>query len=209
MISLNLSPETKIGRVEKNNNGNINIYHVSGRCIELTPDKFNTFIKSEECSITKAGFLFTQKKKGIIPEFLDYYYNERVKIKKDLFETKQQLAKLKSSDKEYTSLKYEVERLNTKQMVIKILINSAYGYMGNKQAPIGDDDIASSVTLTGQAIIKQAGKLLQEYLTNKFDITNEKTLEESWVYSDTDSCYFSLNCIEDRVPIKKGNDIRV
>ena len=92
-------------------------------------------------------------------------------------------------------------------MVIKILINSAYGYMGNKQAPIGDDDIASSVTLTGQAIIKQAGKLLQEYLTNKFDITNEKTLEESWVYSDTDSCYFSLNCIEDRVPIKKGNDI--
>lgn len=207
MISLNLSPETKIGRVEKNDNGNINIYHVSGRCIELAPDKFSAFIKSEECSITKAGFLFTQKKKGIIPEFLDYYYNERVKIKKDLFETKQKLAKLKLSDSEYTLLKYEVERLNTKQMVIKILINSAYGYMGNKQAPIGDDDIASSVTLTGQAIIKQAGKLLQEYLTNKFDITDKNTLEESWVYSDTDSCYFSLDCIEDRVPIKKNGDI--
>ena len=207
MISLNLSPETKIGRIEKNDKGNINIYHVSGRCIELAPDKFSTFIKSEECSITKAGFLFTQKKKGIIPEFLDYYYNERVKIKKDLFETRQQLTKLKSNDEEYTSLKYEVERLNTKQMVIKILVNSCYGYMGNKQAPIGDDDIASSVTLTGQAIIKQAGKLLQDYLTTKYNVTDKNTLEQSWVYSDTDSCYFSLDCIKDRVPIKKESDI--
>lgn len=207
MISLNLSPETKIGRVEKNDKGNINIYHVSGKCVELAPDKFNTFLKAEECSITKAGFLFSQKKKGIIPEFLDYYYSERVKIKEDLFKTKQKLSKLKNTDKEYTSLKYEVERLNTKQMVIKILINSAYGYMGNKQAPIGDDDIASSVTLTGQSIIKQAGKLLQRYLTEKFSITNESILEESWIYSDTDSCYFSLNCIEDKVPIKTNGDI--
>lgn len=207
MISLNLSPETKIGKIEKNNNGNINIYHVSGKCIELTPDKFNTFVKSEECSITKAGFLFTQKKKGIIPEFLDYYYNERVKIKKDLYDTKQRLSKLNSKDPEYTSLKYEVERLNTKQMVIKILINSAYGYMGNKQAPIGDDDIASSVTLTGQAIIKQAGKLLQDYLTESYNITDQETLEQSWIYSDTDSCYFSLDCIKKQVPIKKGEDI--
>ena len=207
MISLNLSPETKVGRVEKNSNGNINIYHVSGQCIELTPDKFATFIKTEECSLTKANFLFTQKKKGIIPEFLDYYYNERVKIREELFKVKQKLASLKKDDADYTSLKYEVERLNTKQMVIKILINSAYGYMGNKQAPIGDDDIASSVTLTGQAIIKQAGKLLQEYLNTKFNVTDESILDESWVYSDTDSCYFSLDCIKDRVPVKVNNDI--
>ncbi len=207
MISLNLSPETKVGRVEKNSNGNINIYHVSGKCIELTPDKFATFIKTEECSLTKANFLFTQKKKGIIPEFLDYYYNERVKIREELFKVKQKLASLKKDDADYTSLKYEVERLNTKQMVIKILINSAYGYMGNKQAPIGDDDIASSVTLTGQAIIKQAGKLLQEYLNTKFNVTDESILDESWVYSDTDSCYFSLDCIKDRVPVKVNNDI--
>jgi len=86
-----------------------------------------TFVKSEECSITKAGFLFTQKKKGIIPEFLDYYYNERVKIREELFKVKQKLASLDKTDRDYTSLKYEVERLNTKQMVIKILINSAYG----------------------------------------------------------------------------------
>lgn len=207
MISLNLSPETKIGRVEKNHDGKIIVYHVSGKSIELEPDKFAAYMKAEKCSLTKAGFLFSQKKKGIIPEFLDYYYQERVEIKKRLFEAKMRLSQLDKNDKEYRELKFEVERLNTKQMVIKILVNSCYGYMGNKQAPIGDDDIASSVTLTGQAVIKQAGKLLQDYLRENFDVTDEHTLDESWIYSDTDSCYFSLGCIEDQVPIKVDGDL--
>lgn len=207
MISLNLSPETKIGRVEKNQNNTVTIYHVSGKSLELTPDKFAQYMKAEQCSLTKAGFLFSQKKKGIIPEFLDYYYSERVKVKAELFEAKKKLTSLKKGSSEYRSLQFEVERLNTKQMVIKILVNSCYGYMGNKQAPIGDDDIASSVTLTGQAVIKEAGSLLQEYLRTFHNITDERTLDESWVYSDTDSCYFSLGCIEDQVPIKVGGEV--
>ena len=209
MIALNLSPETKIGRLEKMHNGMINIYHVSGKCFELTPEKFAKYIELEQCSVTKAGFLFTQKKQGIIPEFLDYYYKERVVVKDLLFKAKQKLQVLSKTDKDYQKLQFEVERLNTKQMVIKILCNSCYGYMGNKQAPIGDDDIASSVTLTGQAVIKQAGKLLQQYLTNNFNITDTAVLDNSWVYSDTDSCYFSLACIEDRVPIKRDGVINV
>lgn len=207
MISLNLSPETKVGKIITNPGGTIEIQHVSGKTFELTKEKFNQFIKHERLAVTKAGFLFSQKKKGIIPEFLDYYYQERVKIQKELFEYEKQLANLSKKDEEYRNIKFTVERLNTKQMVIKILINSCYGYMGNKQAPIGDDDIASSVTLTGQAVIKHAGKLLQDYLREYYNITNATVLDESWVYSDTDSCYFSLGCIQDKVPIMKDGDI--
>lgn len=208
MISLNLSPETKVGRVERNVKDNtINIYHVSGKSYNMTSQKFAMFMEQEELALTKAGFLFTQKKKGIIPEFLDYYYNERVKIKADLSKAKKLLSTLDKTDSNYRELQFEVERLNTKQMVIKILVNSCYGYMGNKQAPIGDDDIASSVTLTGQAVIKQAGRLLQDYLKNNHSITDEKVLEDSWIYSDTDSLYFSLACIESTVPIKDGNQV--
>lgn len=206
MISLNLSPETKVGKINKTSD-KIEIQHVSGKCYELTKDKFNQFIKQEQLAITKAGFLFSQKRKGIIPEFLDHYYQARVKIQKELFEYEKQLAALDKTDPQYRSIKFTVERLNTKQMVIKILINSCYGYMGNKQAPIGDDDIASSVTLTGQAVIKHAGKLLQEYLQTKHNITDPVQLDGSWVYSDTDSVYFSLGCIQDKVPILKDNDI--
>jgi DNA polymerase elongation subunit (family B) len=207
MIALNLSPETKVGKIEKTDDNNFIVQHVSGKSFNLTKEKFSTFIKREELSITKAGFLFTQKKQGIIPEFLDHYYKERVVIKEDLFKAKKKLQTLKKTDTDYQKLQFEVERLNTKQMVIKILVNSCYGYMGNKQAPIGDDDIASSVTLTGQAVIKQAGKLLQDYLTTNFNITDQHTLNESWVYSDTDSCYFSLGCIKDKVPLKDGSEV--
>jgi len=103
--------------------------------------------------------------------------------------------------KEKARLELDVSRYNTLQIVQKVLLNSVYGYMGNKNAPIGDDDIASSVTLTGQAVIKQAGKLLQEYLTTNHNITDQQTLEESWVYTDTDSLYFSLDCIKKEVPL--------
>jgi len=207
MIALNLSPETKVGRIVNNKDGTIEVQHVSGKAYELTKEKFAQFIQNERLAITKAGFLFSQKKKGIIPEFLDYYYQERVKIQKELFEYEKKLSTLPSFDPKYREIKFTVERLNTKQLVIKILINSCYGYMGNKQAPIGDDDIASSVTLTGQAVIKHAGKLLQDYLREYHNITNATVLDESWVYSDTDSCYFSLGCIQDQVPLMKGDEI--
>ena len=207
MISLNLSPETKVGRIEKTANNTINVYHTSGKCFELSYKAFNEFILSEKCSVTKAGFLFSQKKKGIIPEFLDHYYKERVKVKDQLFKIKTELSKLKKNSPSYTELQYEAERLNTKQMVFKLLCNSCYGYMGNKQAPIGDDDIAASVTLTGQSIIKQSGKMLQDYLKLNYNITDEHVLNNSWVYSDTDSLYFSLKCIDDVVPLKDGDGV--
>ena len=85
MIALNLSPETKVGKFEKTSDGNFTVHHVSGKTFTLPIDKFSTFIKQEELSMTKAGFLFSQKKQGIIPEFLDHYYKERVIIKEALF----------------------------------------------------------------------------------------------------------------------------
>jgi DNA polymerase elongation subunit (family B) len=39
-----------------------------------------------------------------------------------------------------------IDQLDAKQMSIKVFINSIYGYFGNKNAPFGDDDVASSIT---------------------------------------------------------------
>jgi len=187
MISLNTSPETKIGKVDTVDD-KIIIQHVSGKQFSLEKPAFAKFLKDEECSLSKAGILFSQKKKGIIPEFLEYHYNQRVLIKEKLFKAKQKLKK----DPDNIDLKYEVERLNTEQMVIKILVNSCYGYMGNKRAPIGDDDIASSVTLTGQAVIKQSNEIIKEYMRNKVVDISDHELEQSIIYNDTDSSYVSI-----------------
>lgn len=102
------------------------------------------------------------------------------------------LAKRKELLKKKRDLGYEVERLNTQQMVIKILVNSCYGYMGNKNAPIGDDDIAASVTLTGQAVIKYSNECLKNFIRNEVGSENisEHNLEECIVYNDTDSLVY-------------------
>ena len=79
-------------------------------------------------------------------------------------------------------------------MVIKILVNSCYGYMGNKNAPIGDDDIASSVTLTGQAVIKESNEQLKKYIRANVDTEiSDRDLEECIIYNDTDSSYISIS----------------
>jgi DNA polymerase elongation subunit (family B) len=197
MISLNTSPETKVGRVDVVDD-NVVIQHVSGKQFSLSKPAFSKFLKDEQCSLSKAGFMFSQKKKGIIPEFLEYYYDKRVEIKKKLFKSKQQHKK----DPSNTELKYEVERLNTEQMVIKILVNSCYGYMGNKRAPIGDDDIASSVTLTGQAVIKQSNEYIKEFLKQELPDISDYDLEQCIVYNDTDSGYISIAPLVDAGIIK-------
>jgi len=100
MIALNLSPETKVGKIEKVDYDNYTVKHVSGRSFNLTKEKFSAFIKQEELAITKAGFLFTQKKQGIIPEFLDHYYDQRKDTKSKLMSARVDLSKVKDELKE-------------------------------------------------------------------------------------------------------------
>jgi DNA polymerase elongation subunit (family B) len=69
----------------------------------------------------------------------------------------------------------------------KITIYLEDNDFGNKHAPIGDDDIASSITLTGQAVIKQARDIAKNYISKHSNITDEKTLETVAIYGDTDS----------------------
>lgn len=210
MISLNLSPETKVGKIERAGE-NIIVQHISGKKFDLTKEKFGMFLKQEQLAITKAGFLFTQKKKGLLPEFLEDQLDSRIKDKSEMLAKKKQLAELKTKanydSRLAASLALDISRLHSSQLVKKILANSAYGYLGNKQAPMGDDDIASSVTLTGQAVIKGAAKIVQNFLTSEYNIVDQETLDKSWVYSDTDSCYFSLDCIKDKVELLQNDTV--
>ena len=100
MIALNLSPETKVGKLEKTDDNTFIIQHVSGKTFTLTKEKFSLLIKQEELAITKAGFLFSQKKQGIIPEFLDHYYDQRKDTKIKLMTARVDLSKVKDELKE-------------------------------------------------------------------------------------------------------------
>ena len=201
MISLNMSPETKVAKIEDKNNSEIVLRHVNGQVFSLKHDKFIQFCKKEEIAISKANILFTQKRKGVMPEILDYYYNERVKIKAEL-----KTARLEYNKNKSQKVKFKIEQLDAKQLCIKVFINSIYGYFGNKNAPFGDDDIASSITLTGQSVIKTSNELLKKYIKQKTGIDDETKLNDCIVYNDTDSSYISVKpLVESGIPFKDEN----
>lgn len=99
MISLNLSPETKVGKFIKNDDGTFTIRHVSGKTLNFTKERFGELIKAEDLAITKANFLFTQKFKGVVPLFVDHFYNKRVEIKKELQKYKVELSEIENEIK--------------------------------------------------------------------------------------------------------------
>lgn len=173
MITLNLSPETKIGKLEKDKDG-YNLYHVSGRRLKLTKEQMKKLMKEEQCSLTRNSLLFSQKNKGIVPEFLDFLYSKRK-------ETKGKMLKCKGSgDKE------GAKTFDTVQNAYKIVLNSTYGYFVNNFAPLADKDIGAAVTLTGQAAIKKSVDFAMEFV--KMKLPNDKDiLEKVYKYSDTDS----------------------
>lgn len=192
MISLNLSPETKMGKIENidKDTGNVLFRDVNGTSFTLSREKFAQLIKKEQLSISRSKVLFSQKKKGIIPEIVDRYYSQRVEIKHELKKLKKVLATLDKKSQEYIDTQAEVNRLNIKQHTIKIFINTIYGYFGNKHAPIGDDDLASSITLTGQSVIKQCNELVRNFIKEKINITELPV--DPVIYNDTDSVYVTL-----------------
>ena len=196
MITLNLSPETKVGVITDKNEKEVTIQHVNGQEFKLSHTHFLEFVKKEKIAISKAKVLFTQKEKGIIPITVDHYYKKRVEIKRQLKLLKKKLVTLEKGSDEYNTLKLQVDNLNITQHTIKILINTIYGYFGNKHSPLGDDELAESITLTGQAVIKESNRLLIQYVREKTGMTEDEILKDTpIIYNDTDSSYISIKHI--------------
>ena len=211
MITLNLSPETKIGKVFERTKDHVSIKHVNGQEFKLTTENFDNFIKQECISVSKADVLYTQKTKGMVPSIADGFYQKRVEIKNRLKKLKKKLSILGKDDVNYPSIVQEVDYLNIKQHTIKILINSMYGYFGNKHSPLGDDDIARSITLTGQAVLKHSHDLAIEYIKKNSNITDAEIKDQSpIIYGDTDSVYISIKKVVEHQKIEmldKNNQV--
>lgn len=204
MISLNLSPETKVGKITDKDKEHVYISHVTGKNFKLTHDKFLDFINKEDIAISKAKILFSQKKKGIMPEIVDSIYQQRVQVKKELKSLKIKLSKMTEDDPEREPIQRKADQLDIKQFTLKILINTVYGYFGNKHAPIGDPDIARSITLTGQAVIKKSNDILRAYI-DKHGVDGADPV----IYNDTDSSYISIMRLMRKSEVPFHNDMKV
>ena len=130
------------------------------------------------------GAKFTRDKQGVFAEITQTFFDDRQKYKKLMKEAEREYEKTKDP-----TLKSKIAKYNNFQMARKIQLNSLYGALANQYFRYYDDKIAEGITLSGQFIIRETAKALDEYL-------NEVCGTEGEVYSfysDTDSCYISLD----------------
>jgi len=179
IITLNLSPETKIGKVWSKDDESIEIKFITGKVEKFTHSQFQQFCIKGKIAVSSADVLFRQDFKGICPNFIDALYQERVAIQ-------QQLEVLEKQDPT-PEIKTKIQHLDLMQFTIKIFLNSAYGTYANKYSPFYDIDVAASITETGQAVVKEAAQIANQYLKS------DDNSKDNVIYQDTDSVYLSIN----------------
>lgn len=183
MISLNISPETKISKIdnwkaEEFVKGNMTEIKVAGQ--PYTADEFKNMLETNNICVASNGAMYKlpaeKGKEGIIPSILIKWFNDRKEMR--------ELAKKYAKQKEWDKYEFFEQR----QKVQKVLLNSLYGVLGLPVFRFYDKDNAEAVTLTGQDIIKTAEKSVNQYFKT---ILSDKTDNDYVIYVDTDSIFAS------------------
>lgn len=188
IITLNISTETKIGKIINVENGIYTLKLSNERIVNLEEEKFKKLVEKEKLSITKAKVLYTQKFKGIVPSLIDKLSHERVEAKNKMLEAKKKIKEAKTEE-EKLKLKEEAVDNDILSNVYKVILNSIYGVFSQIYSPLFDIDHAESVTMTGQSVVKQGSEIVHDYLKKQgFD----GELDDVCIYQDTDSCFFTF-----------------
>ncbi|MHA1581669.1 MAG: DNA polymerase domain-containing protein [Candidatus Baldrarchaeia archaeon] len=115
---------------------------------------------------TGAKFVTKDIKEGLFPEILKDLMNFRVAVKK---------AMKAEEDPE------KKRQLDAKQLALKIMMNSFYGYTGYLRARVYSLDVANAITALGRYTIEFTRKIIEE----KYDLET--------IYGDTDSVLIKIN----------------
>ena len=153
-----------------------------------------TLLKSDQGDVCIAanGAAFTKKFQGMLPRIIINYSNERKAIKKDMLAAMQANQNNPSSDTER-----EINRLENRQMAIKILLNSLYGALGNKYFRYFDQSVAEAITTSGQLAILTAETAMNTEMNKIL-----KSDKDYVIAIDTDSLYVNFGPLVDKLKPK-------
>ena len=195
IMTLNISPETKIAKIEDwnaedFNRGRKNEYIVGGE--KVSKEKLKSFLDKYKYTVASNGVMYSSDKTGLIPAILSDWFDKRVEYKNEM----------KKWGKAGDTDKYEFYK--KRQLVQKILLNSMYGILGLPAFRFYDIDNAEAVTLSGQTVIKKTEAAINMKYNKEL-----KTDEVDYVqYVDTDSVFVScLPLVKNRFPNIDTNDI--
>jgi len=197
IITLNISPETKVGRIENEDDKVVAVYlYKKKQRVDIPKERFKEILKTKNWCVSAAGIIFDQNKKGLCAEFADNLYKKRKFVKNKMLAIESKLADMDKTCSEYISQKRLADQLDTEQYLYKILLNSTYGVLANRFFALYDLDCAKSITLTGQALIRQSEQIANDYMQKEWNLSKKDRV----VAEDTDSAILSIDDI-----LKKTN----
>ena len=193
IMSLNISPETKLGKLDswdvepflKGVDRTYTIKDKNGKeSAKLTTGEFQNFLKDNNVSISSNGVLYTQDRKGLIPTLLEKWFDDRVQFRK--------LAKKFADEGDKEKYAY----FDRRQYIQKVVLNSLYGVLGLPVFRFYDLDNAVATTATGVELIKYTKRMSNHYYNSTLD-----DKEDYCIYIDTDSVFYSaIPIIEKKYP---------
>ena len=198
IMTLNISPETKIGKIQNWDaerwikGEDVGTYTIVGKddTYEYTKEELAEVIKDSNLGVAANGVLYNQDKPGLIADILNDWFQKRVEYRK--------LEKKYGEEKNTEQYEFYGKR----QHVQKILLNSMYGVLGLPAFRFYDVDNAEAVTLTGQVVIKKTAEMANIKYWKELG-----TKEDYNVYIDTDSIYMMAEpLVKHRHPDYKNFD---
>ena len=194
IMTLNISPETKIGKIQdwdaqKFVKGEVDTYYIGDDSI--SKENLKRYLDDSKYAVSSNGVLYRTDVTGCIPGILDIWFAQRVEYKNEM----------KKYGKAGNKEKYAF--FHKRQLVQKILLNSLYGVLGLPAFRFYDIDNATAVTTTGQTVIKSTADMANIKYNKELNTPNA----DSNIYIDTDSVFFSAAPLLDkRNPTWRDND---
>jgi DNA polymerase elongation subunit (family B) len=199
IMSLNISPETKLGKVvgwkpKEFISGKNKTYSIqmNGKTQgALTETELQDYFDKNNVSISNNGILYRTDKKGLIPTLLSSWFDKRKEFRK--------LAKKFGDEGDEDQYGY----FNRRQHIQKIVLNSMYGVLGLPVFRFYDLDNAEATTKTGQELIKFTKKIGNHFYNKELG-----TNKDYCIYIDTDSVFYSaVPLVKHRFPNKDLSDV--
>ena len=201
IMSLNISPETKIGKLSGWNaeefiRGTKKTYTLKSNGREkgkLTETELKDFFDNNKVSVSSNGVLYRSDKKGLIPALLEKWFDTRVEYRKLM----KKFGDAGDNEK-YTYFK-------SRQLIQKVVLNSLYGVLGLPVFRFYDLDNAEATTITGQELIKFTKKIGNHFYNKELG-----TDKDYCIYIDTDSVFYSaVPLVNKRFPNKEFTETRM
>ncbi len=215
--SVNLSPETYVGKIGisgvSNNDDPIDLneqvqdeyYFKSAESGKIRVIKREELLKliDEKCIYTRNNTLFLKHsvKQGIISAWCKDFYGMRKANKNEEQRLDLAIYKGEIPEDKIEETKVKIQNYHDTQIAIKIMINSIYGILGTSHSPIGNPELAQTITRQGRFANISASKYIKNCFKQMFKIDDDYI---NTISGDTDSQFINIQCVTEHMR-KKHN----